>query len=56
MMPKSTVSRMVITCSKQNLRNRNKEDLVDSTGVVPAKHLPKVKLENFHNFKVPELG
>ena len=43
-------------CSKQNMRNRNKEDLAESTGVVPAKYPPKVKLENFHNSKVSELG
>ena len=27
------------------LRNRNKEDFAKSTGVVPAKYPPKVKLE-----------
>ena len=43
-------------CSKQNMRNRNKEDLAESTGVVPAKYPLKVKLENFHNSKVSELG
>ena len=36
--------------------NKNKEDLVESTGVVPAKYHPKGKLENFHNFRVSELG
>ena len=36
--------------------NKNKEDLVESTGVVPAKYPTKVKSENFHNFRVPELG
>ena len=35
----------MITYSKRNLRNRNKEDLAKSTGVVPAKYPPKVKLE-----------
>ena len=45
MMPKSSVSRTVLTCFKQNLRNRNKEDLIESIGVVPAKYPPKVKLE-----------
>ena len=35
----------VLTCSKQNLRSRNKKDLVKSTGVVPAKYPLKVKLE-----------
>ena len=38
------------------MRNKNKEDLVDSTDVVPIKYPPKVKLENFHNSRVPELG
>ena len=28
----------------------------ESTGVVLAKYLPKIKLENFHNFRVLELG
>ena len=31
--------------SRQNLRNRNKEDLTESTGVVPTKYPLKVKLE-----------
>ena len=34
-------------------KKKNKEDLVESTGVVPAKYPLKVKLENFHNSKVP---
>ena len=38
-----------------NLRNKNKKDLVESTGVVPAKYPPKVKLENFYNSRVLEL-
>ena len=38
------------------MRNKNKEDLVESTGVVAAKYPLKVKLENFHNSRVPELG
>ena len=42
-------------CSRQYLQNKNKEDLVESTGVVPAKYPPKIKLENFHNSRVPEL-
>ena len=37
------------------MRNRNKEDLVESTDVL-AKYHSKVKLENFRNFRVPELG
>ena len=39
------MSRTVLTYSRQNLRNRNKEDLAESTGVVLAKYPPKVKLE-----------
>ena len=38
------------------MQNKNKEDLVESIGVVLAKYPPKVKLENFHNSRVPELG
>ena len=49
---KSLVSRTILTCS----RYRNKEDLAKSTGVVSAKYPSKVKLENVHNSKVPELG
>ena len=33
-------------CSKQDLRNNNKEKLYESTGVVPAKDPPKIKLVN----------
>ena len=44
---KSLVSYMVLMCSRQNLRNRNKEDLAKSIGVVPAEYPPKVKLESF---------
>ena len=43
-------------CSRQNLRNENKEDLIESTSVIPTKYPPKVKLKNFHNFRVLELG
>ena len=52
----SLVSCTVLTCSRQNLQNRNKENLVESTSVVPVKYPLKVKLENFYNFRVPELG
>ena len=38
------------------MRNKNKEGLVKSTGVIPAKQPLKIKLENFHNSRVPELG
>ena len=39
------MSYVVLMCSRQNLRNRNKEDLAESTGVIPAKYPPNVKLE-----------
>ena len=45
MMQKSLVSCAVLTCSRQNLWNRNKENSTESTSVVPAKYPPKVKLE-----------
>ena len=42
--------------SREHLRNKNKEDFVENTSVVPAKYPSKINLENFHNSKVPELG
>ena len=42
---KSTVSYMANTQSQRHLHNTKKEDLTESTGVVPAKYPPKVKLE-----------
>ena len=42
---KSTVSYTALTCSKQRLHDTKREDLAESTGVVPAKYPPKVKLE-----------
>ena len=42
---KSTISHIVFTYSKQYLHNINREDLIESTGVIPAKYPPKVKLE-----------
>ena len=50
------MSHTVLTCLTQDLHNKEEEDLTESTGVVPAKYSPKVKLENFHNPRVPELG
>ena len=38
------------------MQNKNKEDLVESTGLVSAKYPSNVKLENFHNSRVLELG
>ena len=32
-------------CSRQNLQNRNKENPIESTSVVPAKYPSKIKLE-----------
>ena len=47
MMPKkeSPVSHMVLTFSKQYLRNTKREDLTESIGVVSIKYPSKVKLE-----------
>ena len=42
---KSTVSHTVLTYSKQHMYNTKREDLEESTGVVPAKYPPKVKLK-----------
>ena len=42
---KSIVSYTVHTYSKQHLHNTKREYLAESTGVVPAKYPPKVKLE-----------
>ena len=39
-----------------HVRNKEEEDLIESIGMIPAKYPPKVKLENFHNSRVPELG
>ena len=36
---------MILTCSKQYLHHTKREDLTESTGVMPAKYPPKVKLE-----------
>ena len=36
--------------------HQKREDLIESTSVVPAKYPPKVKLENFCNSTVLELG
>ena len=41
---KSTISHKVLACLKQYLHNTKREDLTKSTGVVPAKYPPKVKL------------
>ena len=43
-------------CSRQNLWNKNKEDIAESTDVIPVKYPPKFKLENFYNSRVLELG
>ena len=51
------VSCIVLARSRQNMRNKNKEDLAESTSVVPTKYPPKVKVrENFYNSRVLELG
>ena len=47
MLKKSPMSYTVLVRPKQHLHNKEKEDLTESTGVVPAKYPPKVKLELF---------
>ena len=47
---------MVLTCSRQDLHNKEEEDPIESTNVVLAKFPPKVKSKNFLNFRVSELG
>ena len=46
-----------LTCSRQNLHNKDEgKNPTEGTGVISAKDPPKVKLENFYNSRVPELG
>ena len=48
---------MVLTCSIQYLHNKEEEEnFTESNNVVPAKHPLNLKLDNFHNSRVPELG
>ena len=42
---KLLVSYTVLTCSRQDMHNKEEEDFTESTGVVLAKYLSKVKLE-----------
>ena len=58
MMPKkeSPVSHMVLTFSKQYLRNTKREDLTESIGVVPVKYPSKVKLELLTTLECQNLG
>ena len=42
----SPVSHTIPTRSNVNLHSTKKENLTESTGVVPAKYPPKVKSEN----------
>ena len=57
MMPKkSTVSHTVLTCSMQYLHNTKREDLTKSTGVMPTKYPPKVKLELFTTLECQNWG
>ena len=54
---KFSVNRTILTYPRQNLHNKEEEkNPTKSTGVVPAKDPPKVKLENFHNSRVLEPG
>ena len=56
MMLKIVSKPQVLTCSRQNLRNKKEDNLTWSTDVVLAKYPSKVKLKNFHNSKVPKPG
>ena len=53
---KSTVSHTVLTCSKQHLHNTKREDLAESTGVVPAKYpiMRTLVSENIEPFIIVE--
>ena len=53
---KSSISYTVLTYSILDLHNTKKEDLTESTSVVPAKDLLKVKSEeSFNNVREYEL-
>ena len=60
MMPKkkkeSPGSHIVLTFSKQYLRNTKEEDLTEITSVVPAKYPSKVKLELFTTLECQSWG
>ena len=48
---------MVLTHSRQDLHNKEEEEnLIESTGMISVKFPLKVKLENFNNSRVSELG
>ena len=46
----------ILTRSRQNLQNKDKEDLSESISVVLAKYPPNVKLERISTTGVLELG
>ena len=48
--------RQCLRNKKKKKKKKKKKNVVKSTDVVPAKYTPKVKLENFHNSRVSELG
>ena len=56
MMLKIVSKYIVLTYSRQKLRNKEQENLIESTGVILTKYSPKVKLENVHHSRMPELG
>ena len=41
---------------KKNEKEKERENLMESIGVVPAKYPSKVKLKNFRSSRVSELG
>ena len=47
---------MLLMYPRQDLHSKEEKDPTKSTGMVPAKYPLKVKLENFHNSRVLELG
>ena len=52
---KSPMSHIVLYAHNNTCTTKRK-DLIENTNVVLAKYPVKVKLEYFHNSKVPELG
>ena len=56
MMPKIVSKSNSAHVLKTTVAKQKQRKPQESTGVVLVKGPPKVKLENFHNSRVPELG
>ena len=56
MMPKIVSKSHSAHTLKTTLAKQKQRKPKESTGMVLAKDPPKVKLENFHNYRVPKLG